>query len=66
MTDVSMNVPEGVVVAAFSGMMAVSPEIYLGILEDLAEQHGIPCDDAFKMHVEGILAKQPPIDPDLF
>lgn len=64
MTDLSTKVPEAAVVAAFAGVMAISPELYLAKLESLAETHDVPCDDDFKNHVYEVLKKQPASDFD--
>ncbi len=64
MTDIKIAVPESAIIQAFSGVMAISPEIYRQKLDTLAQQHNVPSDDAFKDHVSEVLRKQPPTDWD--
>jgi hypothetical protein len=64
MSDHSSKVPEAAVVVAFAGVMAVSPSIYQSMLEDLALQYAVPCDETFKSYVTAVLSKQSSTDFD--
>jgi hypothetical protein len=65
-SDIAREVPEEAIVAAFAGTLAISPDIYMAKIKRLATQHGVPCDGALNEHVRNVLARQEPIDPDLF
>lgn len=64
MTDLNSSVPENSIIQAFTGVMAISPERYQQKLASLAQQHGVPLDDAFREHVADVLRKQPAADWD--
>lgn len=64
MTEVSEQVPEEAVVAWFSGVMAISPQLYKQRVERLAQSYGVECDNSFKAYVSDVLRRQPPADFD--
>jgi hypothetical protein len=64
MSDLATQVPESVIIATFAGVMAISPTIYSLKLKKLAEQCGVPFDDAFREYVSEVLKKLPPAEFD--
>ncbi len=53
------KVPEGLIVVTFGGVLAVSPKIYGEMLDGLAKQCGVECDETFRLYVSCVLKKQP-------
>lgn len=47
------------VIATFSGVMAISPEIYQSMLEKIAKEFSVECDTAFQNTVQSILSELP-------